>query len=356
MMQVYASLPYTHAMPERISAAVIGANGYAGATAVQILLRHPQVEVVRATSRSFAGQPLSAAIPGIDCDLQLWGEPDPGDAEIVVVALPHGMAAHLAGKWRRSGRTIIDLGADFRLKDAAAYKRWYGSEHPDPALLGEAVFGLPEIAEGDLEGATLVACPGCYSTAALLALYPAVTSGLARPDFIVDAASGVSGAGRSLGLAYHFAETAEDYKAYGVGGHRHLPEIEQGLAFGGTPPRVTFVPHLAPMVRGILATCYFDLIRDSDIGALRAAYAETYEDSPFVRIVDAPPHTKEVLGTNLCFIHVTEQPAAHHGPRAIVIAAIDNLMKGAAGQGVQVLNLARGWSETTGLDLAPQWP
>jgi N-acetyl-gamma-glutamyl-phosphate reductase len=343
-------------MPLKVSVAIIGANGYAGATAAQLLLRHPHVEVVRATSRSFAGQALSAAIPGIDCDLELVGEPDPGDAEVVVIALPHGMAANLAGKWHRSGRTIIDLGADFRLKDAAQYKKWYGTDHPEPALLGEAVFGLPEIAEGDLEGATLVACPGCYSTAALLALYPAVTSGLARPDFIVDAASGVSGAGRSLSLDYHFAEIAEDFKAYGVGGHRHLPEIEQELAFGGTPPRVTFVPHLVPMVRGILATCYFDFIQGADIGALRAAYAETYNDSPFVRIVDSPPRTKEVLGTNLCLIHVTEQRGGHHGPRAIVIAAIDNLMKGAAGQGVQVLNLARGWAENEGLDLPVRWP
>jgi N-acetyl-gamma-glutamyl-phosphate reductase len=343
-------------MPQKVSVAIIGANGYAGATAAQLLVRHPHVEVVRATSRSFAGQALKAAIPGIDCDLELVGEPDPGDAEVVIIALPHGMAANLAGKWRRSGRTIIDLGADFRLKDAAQYKKWYGTDHPEPALLGEAVFGLPEIAEGDLEGATLVACPGCYSTAALLALYPAVTSGLARPDFIVNAASGVSGAGRSLSLGYHFAEIAEDFKAYGVGGHRHLPEIEQELAFGGTPPRVTFVPHLVPMVRGILATCYFDLIQGADIGALRAAYAETYNDSTFVRIVDSPPRTKEVLGTNLCLIHVTEQPAGHHGPRAIVIAAIDNLMKGAAGQGVQVLNLARGWAENEGLDLPVRWP
>jgi N-acetyl-gamma-glutamyl-phosphate reductase len=343
-------------MPERKSVAIVGANGYAGATAVQLLLRHPHVEVVRATSRSFAGQKLSAAIPGVDCDLELVGEPDPGDAEIVVVALPHGMAGHLAGKWRRDGRTIIDLGADFRLKAAAAYKKWYGADHPDPALLGEAVFGIPELAEGDLAGAPLVACPGCFSTAAILALYPAVTSGLARPDFVVDAGSGVSGAGRSLDLAYHFAETAEDFRAYGVGGHRHLPEIEQELAFGGAPPRVTFVPHLVPMVRGILATCYFDLAEGAGIDALRSAYMQAYDLAPFVRVVDAPPRTKEVLGTNLCLIHVTEQAAGHHRPRAIVIAAIDNLMKGAAGQAVQALNLVRGWAETAGLDLPVRWP
>lgn len=343
-------------MSARKTVAVIGANGYAGATAVQLLLRHPEVELVRATSRSFAGQPLAAAVPGVDSDLELIADPDPGDAEIVVVALPHGMTAGLAGGWRSAGKIVIDLGADFRLKEAAVYQKWYGAVHPDPGLLDEAVFGLPEIAEGDLEGAHLVACPGCYSTAAILALYPAVTSGLARPDFIVDAASGVSGAGRSLGLDYHFAEASEDFKAYGVGGHRHLPEMEQALALGGEPPRLTFVPHLAPMVRGILVTCYFDLAQGTTIRQLRDAYAETYQGSPFVRIVDAPPRTKQVSGSNLCLIHVAEQPLAGHPSRAVVVAAIDNLMKGAAGQAVQALNLVMGWPETTGLDVAVRWP
>ena len=227
---------------------------------------------------------------------------------------------------------------------------------PAPELLQRAVFALPELAREKLRGARLLACPGCYSTAAILALHPAAQSGLVAPDFIVDAASGISGAGRSLAVGYHFAEVAEDFKAYSVRGHRHSPEIDQGLASRRQPPRLTFVPHLVPMVRGILATCYFDLIQGADIGALQAAYAETYNDSTFVRIVDSPPRTKEVLGTNLCLIHVTEQPAGHHGPRAIVIAAIDNLMKGAAGQGVQVLNLARGWAENEGLDLPVRWP
>ncbi len=343
-------------MSAKKTVAVIGANGYAGATAVQLLLRHPLVELVRATSRSFAGRRLGAAVPGVDSDLELIADPDPGDAEIVVVALPHGITAGLAGGWRADGRTVIDLGADFRLKDPAVYQKWYGAEHADIALLEEAVFGLPEIAEGDLQEARLVACPGCYSTAAILALYPAVTSGLARPDFIVDAASGVSGAGRSLGLDYHFAEASEDFKAYAVGGHRHLPEMEQALALGGTPPRLTFVPHLVPMVRGILATCYFDLAEGATIGGLRDAYSETYQGSPFVRIVETPPRTKEVAGTNLCLIQVAEQPLAGHPSRAIVVAAIDNLMKGASGQAVQALNLVMGWPETAGLDVAVRWP
>jgi N-acetyl-gamma-glutamyl-phosphate reductase len=343
-------------MPEKKTVAVVGANGYAGATAVQLLLRHPHVELVRATSRSYAGQPLSAAVPGVGSNLELVGEPDPGSAEIVVVALPHGMTAGLAGPWHDAGKTVIDLGADFRLTDPAQYQAWYGAEHANITLLAEAVFGLPEIAEGDLEGAHLVACPGCYSTAAILALYPAVTSGLAIADFIVDAASGVSGAGRSLGLDYQFAEAAEDFKAYGVTGHRHLPEIEQALSLGGKAPRVTFVPHLVPMVRGILATCYFDLTEGVSLKDLREAYQETYAGSPFVRVVDAPPRTKQVTGTNLCLIHVSEQPTANHGPRAVVVAAIDNLMKGASGQAVQALNLVMGWPETAGLELPVRWP
>jgi N-acetyl-gamma-glutamyl-phosphate reductase len=335
------------------TAAVVGATGYAGATAAALLDAHPRVRLCRVTSRSYAGKRLGEAVPGLTSELELAGAPDPGDAEVVVVALPHGMAGSLAGRWREEGRTVVDLGADFRLRDPAEHARWYGAEHPAPGLLEAAVLGLPEVAGETLPGAGLISCPGCYATAAILALRPAVASGLARPDFVVDAASGVSGAGRSLSLGTHFSEVDEDFRAYSVGGHRHLPEILQALgdAAGNGVPRVTFVPHLVPMVRGILATCYFDLAEGASLEDLRRAYAEAYAGRPFVRLVDAPPRTKEVAGTNLCLVHLTAQ-----GDRAIVVAAIDNLVKGAAGQAVQALNVAMGWAETEGLSTVPRWP
>lgn len=338
-------------MSSETSVAVIGATGYAGATAISLLTRHPLARLVRATSRTYGGDRLSDVYPGLDLDLVLKGEPDPGDAEVVFVALPHGMAGSLAGRWLDEGRTVVDLGADFRLSDPAEYATWYSAEHPAPELLQRAVFALPELAREKLRGARLLACPGCYSTAAILALHPAAQSGLVAPDFIVDAASGISGAGRSLAVGYHFAEAAEDFTAYGVGGHRHSAEILQALARDGRPPRLTFVPHLAPMVRGILATCYLDLSGGATFAALQQAYAQAYDGCPFVNIVGAPPRTKEVAGTNRCAIHVTRQ-----GDRLVVLAAIDNLVKGAAGQGVQALNLAMGWPETAGLEQAPRWP
>jgi N-acetyl-gamma-glutamyl-phosphate reductase len=338
-------------MTAETSVAVLGATGYAGATAISLLAAHPSVRVVRATSRSYAGQPLSAAIPGLDLDLELSGETDPGDAEVVFAALPHGTTGALAARWLAEGRTVVDLGADFRLKDPVAYASWYGGEHPAPELLEQAVFALPEVADQGLRGAKLLACPGCYSTAAILALHPAAQSGLVEPDFIIDAASGVSGAGRSLSLPHHFAEAAEDFHAYATGGHRHAAEMLQALAAEAGPPRLTFVPHLAPMVRGILATCYFDLRPGADFAALERAYAAAYAACPFVDVVAAAPRTKEVAGTNKARIHVTRQ-----GDRVVVLAAIDNLVKGAAGQGVQALNVAMGWPETAGLEATPRWP
>ena len=330
--------------------AVIGATGYAGATAVQLLLHHPHVEVTHVTSRSYAGKTLADAIPGVASTLELAADPEPGDAEVVIVALPHGLAGVLVGPWLEEGRTVIDLGADFRLLDPSAYKKWYGLDHPAPGLLNDAVAGIPELSRAVLHDARLVACPGCYSTAAILALHPAVRAGLAAGDIVVDAASGVSGAGRSPALAYHYAETSEDFRAYGVEGHRHLPEITQALGGDGAP-RVTFVPHLVPMVRGILATCYFDLAPGRSLDELRAAYRAAYAGCPFVDVVDFPPRTKQVAGTNSCLIHVTSQ-----GDKVIVLAAIDNLVKGASGQAVQSLNLVMGWSETSGLERVAQWP
>jgi N-acetyl-gamma-glutamyl-phosphate reductase len=332
--------------PTRV--AVIGATGYAGATAATLLWRHPCVQLRVLTSRSYAGRNFREVVPGDGPDLVLQDGPDPGDAEVVVVALPHGMAASLAGSWVKEGRTVIDLGADFRLRDAVEYRRWYGAEHASPGLLGSAVFGLPELGGEQLGGATLVACPGCYSTAAIISLFPAARAGLGSRDYIVDAASGVSGAGRSLALGSHFAEVAEDYRAYAVDGHRHLPEIVQAL--GEPAARITFVPHLVPMVRGILATTYFNL-EGRHIEEVRAIYAAAYEGLTFVRLASSPPHTKEVAGTNMCLVHVAAQ-----GDRAVVVTALDNLLKGASGQAVQALNLVMGWPEATGLEGLARWP
>ncbi|MGI8607773.1 MAG: N-acetyl-gamma-glutamyl-phosphate reductase [Candidatus Dormibacteria bacterium] len=338
-------------MPARTTVAVIGATGYAGGTAIGLLARHPHVRVVRATSRSYGGQQLSDVYPAAALNLELSPDPDPGDAEVVFAALPHGLAGAMAGKWLDEGRTVVDLGADFRLRDAAAYARWYGTEHPAPQLLEDAIFALPELLPGGFRGARLLAAPGCYSTAAILALHPAAQSGLVEADFIVDAASGISGAGRSLAVGYHFAEAAEDFRAYAVTGHRHQAEMFQALARGGHPPRLTFVPHLVPMIRGILATCYLSLVDGAEFDDLLKAYRDAYSGCPFVRVVDAPPRTKEVAGTNRCHVHLALQ-----GDRVIVTSAIDNLVKGAAGQGVQALNLAMGWAETAGLEQAPRWP
>ena len=333
------------------SVAVIGATGYAGATALALLSLHPLARVVRATSRSYAGQNLAEVYPGLDLDLRLEGEMDPGDAEVVFAALPHGMTGALARDWLAEGRTVVDLGADFRLRDPAAYAAWYGGDHPAPELLSEAVFALPEVARDSLRGARLLACPGCYATAAILALHPAAQSGLVEADFIIDAASGISGAGRSLALPNHFAEAADDFRAYAATGHRHQAEMFQELARDGRPPRLTFVPHLVPMVRGILATCYVDLAPGATLDALQAVYAAAYGGSEFVSMSATPPRTKEVAGTNRARVHLTQQ-----GDRVIALAAIDNLVKGAAGQGVQALNLAMGWPERAGLEQPPRWP
>jgi N-acetyl-gamma-glutamyl-phosphate reductase len=309
------------------------------------------VRLVQVTSRSSAGRPLAEAYPGLDTDLVLRDGTDPGDAEVVFAALPHGLAGELAAGWRAEGRTVIDLGADYRLKDADEYARWYGMKHPAPTLLREAVFGLPELYREQLLGAKLVACPGCYSTAAILALYPGLRSGLLDSDVIVSAASGISGAGRSLGLGTHFSEVNEDYRAYSVTGHRHVAEMRQELSIDGSVPRLTFVPHLAPMVRGILASCYAGLHSGASLESLIAAYRDFYAGAPFVRVVDEPPRTKAVAGTNECHVHISAQDG-----KVIILAALDNLLKGASGQAVQAFNIVSGWDEATGLDAAPRWP
>jgi N-acetyl-gamma-glutamyl-phosphate reductase len=338
-------------MTRKVRVAVAGANGYAGMTAVHLLARHPGVEVSQLTSRSLSGRPFSSVFPLLDLAGEFQAEPDPTGIDAVFSCLPHGIGAARATGWLSAGARVIDMSADFRLRDAGAYPTWYRQEHPAPRLLGKAVFGVPELHERELKDATLVAVPGCFSTAAILALAPAVAAGLAASDFIVDAKSGVSGAGRSPGIGVHFSEINESVGAYAIGGHRHLPELTQELGKlsrnGGV--RVTFVPHLVPMTRGILATCYFDL--KGSFAELQDAYREFYAGLPFTRVVDFTPTTKLAAHSNLCLINVASQ-----GTKAVVTAALDNLIKGASGQGVECFNIAFGFDRTTGLEGPAQWP
>jgi N-acetyl-gamma-glutamyl-phosphate reductase len=337
-------------MGERLKAAVAGANGYAGMTLVNLLARHPGVDLRQLTSRSVAGKPYASVFPLLELEGDFVPEPEPAGLDVVFSCLPHNVGAAKAGGWLEAGARVIDMSADFRLKDASQYPTWYRQEHPAPALLAKAVFGLPELHAAELEKAELIAVPGCYSTAAILALAPAVASGLAGADIIIDAKSGVSGAGRSPSLGVHFSEVNESLGAYAIEGHRHLPEVTQELsALRSNGSRVTFVPHLAPMTRGILATCYFDL--NGSLSQLQDAYREFYSGQPFTRVVPQSPTTKLASHSNLCLVNVAAQ-----GEKAVVTAALDNLIKGASGQGVECFNIAFGFDRKTALEAPIQWP
>ena len=332
-------------MTRKLKVGVAGANGYAGMTAVHILARHPGVELCGLTSRSLLGRPYREVFPLLDLAGEFTAELPTG-LDAVFSCLPHNAGAGAARAWLEDGARVVDMSADFRLHDPSLYPRWYRQEHPAPELLARAVFGLPELHEAELKDAQLVAVPGCYSTATILALAPAVSSGLVGSDIVVDAKSGVSGAGRSPGLGVHFSEVNESLGAYAVEGHRHLPEIEQEL---GGKATVTFVPHLVPMTRGILATCYFDL--NGSVDALRDAYREFYAGQPFTKVVDQPPATKQSTHSNLCLVNVSSQ-----GKKAVVTSALDNLVKGASGQGVECFNIAFGLDRTAALEGSLQWP
>ncbi len=353
-------------MGGRLKAAVAGANGYAGMTVVNLLARHPEVELAQLTSRSFAGKPYASVFPLLELNGEFLTEPEPAGLDVVFSCLPHNVGAAKASAWLAAGAKVVDMSADFRLKDPAQYPKWYRQEHPAQGLLAKAVFGLPELHERELAGAELVAVPGCYSTASILALAPAVASGLVGSDIVVDAKSGVSGSGRSPSMGVHFSEVNESLGAYAIEGHRHLPEVTQELnglldspltaASRGSSPRggeprlrVTFVPHLAPMTRGILATCYFDL--KGSLAQLQDAYREFYAGQPFTRVVAQSPTTKLASHSNLCLVNVAAQ-----GSKAVVTAALDNLVKGASGQGVECFNIAFGFDRKTALEAPIQWP
>jgi N-acetyl-gamma-glutamyl-phosphate reductase len=324
---------------------VAGASGFTGALAAQLVWRHPHLELVAATSRSDAGTRLDKLYPRYRVPLELT-ELDLDSLEEIdaaIVAYPHGASAPTVAELRGLGALVVDLSADFRLRDLPTYERWYG-EHGAPELLEGAVYGLTELYRDALAEAELVATPGCYPTASVLALAPLARRGLLT-DVVIDAKQGVSGAGRGGGDAMHYVTMDENAFAYKTEGHRHRPEIEQELAALGGETPVTFVPHLLPLDQGELTSCYARLAEPLSKQQVQDLYAEHYAGEPFVHAVDGPPGLRDVRDTNECHVYVTVTD------RGVILAfaAIDNLWKGASGQAVQNLNLMLGLDETEGL-------
>ncbi len=339
---------------------IINVTGYVGVELARLLYQHPQVELTSVTGRSAAGQKLGTVFPHL-ASLDLTIEAELGEVDLTFSAMPHKESAKEVIPLLNRGIKVVDISADFRLKDAAEYLPWYGFTHPAPQLLKQAVYGLTELYQSQIASAQLVANPGCYPTGAILALAPAVKAGLIEPDIIIDSKSGVSGAGRTLSQQTHYSEANEDVTAYALDGHRHLPEIVQELKLlrPQQPPSVTFVPHLIPMTRGILTTAYATLspgkVAAGEKGKeeLRHLYLDFYKDKPFVKVVEFSPHTKHTWGNNLCFIHPTID---RRGEKLIVISCLDNLVKGGAGQAIQSMNLMLGLPETTGLEALGIYP
>jgi N-acetyl-gamma-glutamyl-phosphate reductase len=350
-----------------ITVSIINATSYTAIELLRLLAQHPQFVVTSVTARNAAGQRLAEVFPHLDAlmppgggktlavDPSLVLAREPAQTDLAFVCLPHAAAAETTVRLLESGARVVDLSADFRLRDAAVYEEWYQHVHPAPALLETAVYGLCERYRERIRSTRLVANPGCHASTAILALVPAVSAGLIGPDVIIDSKTGISGGGRSPSPKFHYPEANEDASAYSVSGHRHLPEIVQELAaaatVGGQPVsgglRITFIPHLLPMTRGILATCYANLQRDVSVAELSAIYQDHYASEPFVHVVGQPPHTKWAYGSNHCFIYPTLDPRTK---RLIVVACLDNLVKGASGQAIQNANLLFGLEETTGLE------
>lgn len=338
--------------------AVIGASGYSGEVLVQLLLNHPHAELVAVTSRQNAGQTLAQVFPKFASHPKSktlrFSEPKvevlAKQADIVFLALPHGVAAEYAVPLLDAGAIIIDLSADFRLKNAEIYKEFYAHEHPAPELLKKSVYGLPEIYREQIKKALLIASPGCYPTSVLLPLIPLLKSGLIKSTGIIaDSLSGVSGAGRKAETDYLFVECNESTRPYGVPKHRHLSEIEEQLSLAAKSEVVIqFTPHLIPMNRGILTTLYLEPKEKLSEEKISACYKKFYGNEPFVRLLEgkALPDTKNVVGTNICEIAWRLDPRTG---RLIVMSAEDNLVKGASGQAVQSMNIICGWPETAGL-------
>lgn len=344
-----------------MKAAIINVTGYAGVELARLLHRHPAVELTQVTGRGAVGQKLGEAFPHLaDINLDIHGEVT-NSVDVIFSALPQTASAEALIPIVEKGVKSIDLSADFRLKDASEYEKWYGVAHPKAQLLEESVYGLPELNKGDVRSATLIANPGCYPTGAILALAPAIREDIIHEDIIIDSKSGVSGAGRELRLSSHFSEVNENVSAYAVDGHRHFPEITQELSrfSSAFKPRITFLPHLIPMTRGILSSCYATL-KDGAIAPgprgveeIRALYKSFYMEEPFVQVVDTSPMTKHTLGNNNCIVYPTIDLRTN---RLIAISCLDNLVKGAAGQAIQNMNIMFGLAESEGLEQLALYP
>jgi N-acetyl-gamma-glutamyl-phosphate reductase len=351
-----------------ISVAVVGATGYAGGELVRLLLSHPNVRIAGLSGRNRDHEPIAASHPNLDASGLVIDESMP-EADAVFTALPHGVAAGLAAEIVARGSALLDVGPDFRLHNPADYPRWYRFEHPTPDLLASAVYGLPELHRQEIRAAAdrpaaIIGLPGCYPTATVLTLAPLARAGLIA-DLAVDAKSGVSGAGREARPEMLFSEVNESVRAYGMFTHRHTAEMEQELqeqgrrgAIGGRDANpgvatVDFLPHLIPMTRGILASCHVRTTRPVTQSELDLLYSDAYGDEPFVQGVAEPPATRHVTGSNLCRVWVRVDPRSGH---VLALGVIDNLIKGAAGQAVQALNVLFGLPETAGLEQYPIAP
>ena len=344
-----------------IKAGIVGGTGYTGVELLRILSLHPDVSVSVVTSRTDAGTRVDAVYPNLrglcNAVFSLPELDNLASCDVVFFATPNGTAMLMAAQLLEKGVKVIDLSADFRLQDAEEWQRWYGMEHACAELIKEAVYGLPEVNREAIKSARLVACPGCYPTAVQLGFLPLIENNLIDAGHLIaDVKSGVSGAGRKAELATLMSETGESFKAYAVGGHRHLPEIRQGLAqVAGKSVGLTFVPHLTPMIRGIHATLYGQLLGDTSLEDIQALYQSRYADEVFVDVLaqGTHPDTRHVRGSNNCQMAI-HQPQG--GRTIVVLSVIDNLVKGASGQAVQVMNLMFALPENTGLRIVALYP